>query len=107
MSSHAIESSVGYGEWLHGEAVAAGMVMAANLSDIGADERVRLTDLIASAGLPIEAADVGATKLREAMQLDKKVRDKRLRFILLRSLGEAYICDDVSESRLTGVLSGH
>ncbi len=103
---HAIEASVGYGEWLHCEAVAAGMVMAANMSDIGADERSRLTDLIASAGLPTDAADVAATKLRDAMRLDKKVRDKRLRFILLKTLGEAYLCDDVSEARLAEVLSG-
>ena len=101
---HAIENSVGYGEWLHGEAVAAGMVLAAELSGLGGEEQDRLRRLIAAAGLPTAPADVDAEKLRAAMQLDKKVLGKRLRFILLETLGCAYVADDVPESRLAVVL---
>lgn len=102
---HAIENSVGYGEWLHGEAVAAGMVMAAALSDIGIDERNRLRNLIEAAGLPVRVSGIDASRLRSAMQLDKKVLGKRLRFILLESLGSAFVSDDVSETRLRQVLA--
>lgn len=101
---HAIENTVGYGEWLHGEAVAAGMVMAAELSDIDAGEQERLRALIAAANLPTNAHGVAAGDLRRAMRLDKKVLDKRLRFILLSRLGDARICDTVDESALTAVL---
>ncbi len=102
---HAIENSAGYGEWLHGEAVAAGMVMAAALSDIEIGERDRLRNLIEAAGLPVSVSGVDASSLRAAMQLDKKVLGKRLRFILLQSLGRAFVSDNVSETRLRQVLA--
>ena len=102
---HAIENSVGYGEWLHGEAVAAGMVMAAALSDIELDDRTRLRKLIEAAGLPVSISGVDASSLRTAMQLDKKVLGKRLRFVLLESLGRAFVSDDVSEASLRQVLA--
>ena len=101
---HAIENTVGYGEWLHGEAVAAGMVMASQLSDISEGARTRLRDLITAAKLPVDARSVDAASLRQAMKLDKKVLAKRLRFILLRELGEAYVTDDYDKDRLTRVL---
>ncbi len=103
---HAIENCAGYGEWLHGEAVAAGMVMAAELSELREQDRDRLRRLIEAAGLPTAPARQDAAKLRAAMQLDKKVRNKRLRFVLLESLGRAYLCDDVPEDRLAAVLEG-
>ncbi len=101
---HAIENTVGYGEWLHGEAVAAGMVMASQLSDIDETERERLRDLIRAARLPVDARSVDAGSLQQAMQLDKKVLAKRLRFILLRSLGSAFVTDEYDEARLERVL---
>ena len=101
---HAIENTVGYGEWLHGEAVAAGMVMASQLSDVSDVARIRLRDLISAAKLPVDATSVDAASLWQAMKLDKKVLAKRLRFILLRELGDAYVTDDYDNDRLTRVL---
>lgn len=103
---HAIENSLGYGEWLHGEAVAAGMIMAATMSNIEQSEQERLKNLIDAAGLPTVAPEVGAARLREAMFMDKKVKASKLRFVLLRSLGDAYLSDDYAESDLDAALSG-
>jgi 3-dehydroquinate synthase len=103
---HAIENSMGYGEWLHGEAVAAGMLMAATMSGIAADQQDRLEALVESAGLPTEAPAIGVEKLRSAMQLDKKAKGKRLRFVLLRSLGDAFVAADYDEAALTHALEG-
>ena len=102
--AHAIENCLGYGEWLHGEAVAAGMVMAAGLSDMDQAERDRISALIASAGLPVAPPDIDAEKMMAAMQMDKKVRAKRPRFVLLRSVGDAFVSDEFSEDRLNEVL---
>ncbi|MGB5345530.1 MAG: 3-dehydroquinate synthase [Woeseia sp.] len=103
---HAIENSLGYGEWLHGEAVAAGMVMAAALSDMPADDKARLRSLLERAGLPIAVpASLPAATLRAAMGMDKKIQAGQLRFVLLRQLGEAYIDGNVAEARLSGILS--
>ena len=101
---HAIENSVGYGEWLHGEAVAAGMAMAAELSGLPDAELERLRGLIAAAGLPAEPPGVGAQALRSAMGMDKKVQDKRLRFVLLDKLGAAFVTADYDETALGRVL---
>jgi 3-dehydroquinate synthase len=103
--AHAIENSLGYGEWLHGEAVAAGMVMAARLSDIGGDAVERLSVLIDSAGLPIEPPRIGAGKLRAAMDLDKKAQAGKLRFVLLHELGRAFVTGDYDAPRLAEVLT--
>ena len=102
--AHAIENCLGYGEWLHGEAVAVGMVMAAELSDIDQGEYDRVITLVRLAGLPVTAPDIDADKLLAAMQMDKKVQARRLRFVLLRSIGEAYVTGNVSEARLNKVL---
>ncbi len=101
---HAIERCQGYGEWLHGEAVAAGMVMAAALSGIDAAEQGRLIGLLERAGLPVAPPPVGAAALLEAMGLDKKVRDRRLRFVLLERLGAATVTSDYDAARLGAVL---
>lgn len=102
---HAIENSLGYGEWLHGEAVAAGMVMAASMSGIDGHDQERLKKLIASAGLPTAAPQIDAESMRKAMSMDKKVKAKRIRFILLRALGDAYVSDDYDEEALDRVLA--
>jgi 3-dehydroquinate synthase len=101
---HAIETSLGYGEWLHGEAVAAGMLMAAELSGIPGADIERLRGLIAAAGLPVEPPKTGADALRLAMGMDKKVQDKRLRFVLLGELGDAFVTADYDEAALYRVL---
>ena len=97
---HAIENCLGYGEWLHGEAVAAGMVMAARLSGLGEAEVNRLRKLIAAAGLPVAPPDIGAEEMLRAMGRDKKVQAKSLRFVLLRELGDAYVTSDYDEATL-------
>ena len=102
---HAIESTAGYGEWLHGEAVAAGMLMASQLSGLDADQHARLRNLIDAAGLPTAPPKTGAVAMRNAMQGDKKVLAGKVRFILLRQIGEAFVSADVSDDALGDVLA--
>jgi shikimate kinase/3-dehydroquinate synthase len=89
--AHAIESGMGYGQWLHGEAVGCGMVMAADLSQrlgyIDAATRARVAALVQAAGLPHRAPDLGAARWLELMQVDKKNEGGQIRFILLKPLG--------------------
>ncbi len=98
---HAIEHCQGYGEWLHGEAVAAGMVMAAMLSDIGKEDVARLIDLLRRAGLPVRPPAIGADAMTDAMGMDKKVLGKQLRFVLLKQLGDAFVTADYDQERLS------
>jgi 3-dehydroquinate synthase len=100
---HAIENCLGYGEWLHGEAVAAGMVMAAELSGLGADETERLRDLIGRAGLPTAPPALGAPQFLKAMSRDKKVQKKALRFVLLQRLGAAFVTGEYNEADLYNI----
>jgi 3-dehydroquinate synthase len=92
---HAIESGLGYGEWLHGEAVGCGMVMAADLSrrlgliDDAAALRVRT--LVQAAGLPVVAPDLGIDRWIELMEVDKKNEGGAIKFILLKPLGSPSI----------------
>jgi len=90
---HAIESGLGYGQWLHGEAVGCGMVMAARLSQRlgGADAAFveRLTRLIRAAGLPVQGPDLGAQRYLELMRVDKKSEAGEIRFVLLEGPGRA------------------
>jgi 3-dehydroquinate synthase len=97
---HAIENCLGYGEWLHGEAVAAGMVMAAALSGIDEKDKDRLRLLIERAGLPTAPPAIAADKLLAAMSRDKKVQRKELRFVLLRQLGDAFVTSDFDKATL-------
>ncbi len=101
---HAIEHSQGYGEWLHGEAVAAGMVMAARLSGIEASAIERLSELLKSANLPVAPPRVGSQAMLDAMGMDKKVLDKKLRFVVLERLGHAVVTSDYDRSLLDEVL---
>jgi len=103
---HAIEHCQGYGEWLHGEAVAAGMVMAARLSGIDPAEVERLRNLIANAGLPVDAPAISGERWLAAMGMDKKVQQKKLRFVLLRALGDAFTSTDYETDRLQALIGG-
>ncbi|GHE22295.1 3-dehydroquinate synthase [Halomonas urumqiensis] len=103
---HAIEAHQGYGVWLHGEAVGAGMQMAVELSArlgwLDADEVARCRRIIASAGLPLAApAAMGADDFLARMRLDKKNLDSRMRLILLRSLGDACVHDETPPALLS------
>jgi shikimate kinase/3-dehydroquinate synthase len=92
---HAIEAGLGYGNWLHGEAVGCGMVMAADLSQrlgqVDAATAARVKALVAAAGLPVAAPDLGAARWLELMKVDKKNEDGAIRFILLKPLGSPSI----------------
>ena len=107
---HAIESGLGYGEWLHGEAVGAGMAIAARVSrHMGLiDDRCveRTIDLLRRARLPVKGPALGAERYLELMGHDKKVEAGRMRFILLRSIGDAFITDAVPGGALNAVLEG-
>jgi shikimate kinase / 3-dehydroquinate synthase len=92
---HAIEAGLGYGEWLHGEAVGCGMVMAADLSCrmgfIDEVTRNRVKALVKAAGLPILAPDLGVKRWIELMEVDKKAAGGEVMFILLKPLGSPII----------------
>ena len=106
---HAIENAMGYGVWLHGEAVAAGTMLAANLSQrmgmIGQADVKRIRDLYVQAQLPVIAPDLGAETYLRLMGLDKKVEGGKLRFVLLKQIGEAVVQADVPSSMLTETLT--
>lgn len=107
---HAIETAMGYGNWLHGEAVATGMVLAADLSCregfINKQQYNEVEELISAAGLPVRApAEITPEKFIELMGRDKKVEAGKIRFILLKNIGEAKVCDEVGEQNLTATLS--
>jgi 3-dehydroquinate synthase len=105
---HAIEAAQGYGEWLHGEAVAAGMLLAAGLSAqrgwISERDVTELGEWLAYQSLPIAPPVMEPAVWLDHMGRDKKVIDGRLRLILLRSVGEACIADDVSDEELMALL---
>jgi 3-dehydroquinate synthase len=91
---HAIESGLGYGKWLHGEAVGCGMVQAAMLSALvdGFPESdvQRVRDLVAAIGCPVTAPDLGLERWVDLMQVDKKTEGGQLRFVLMPQLGRAH-----------------
>ena len=105
---HAIETGMGYGVWLHGEAVAAGTLMAADLSCrlgwLTAAEVQRVRTLFKRANLPVIAPDLGAEKYLEFMGHDKKVEQGKIRFVLLKKLGEAVMTADVPMNLLQQTL---
>ena len=106
---HAIETGAGYGVWLHGEAVAAGMALAADLSArlgwLSGEQVGRILALLERAHLPLAPPpDLTADDFLSLMAVDKKVQDGRLRLILLRGLGQGVIADDVDSVRLRETL---
>lgn len=107
---HAIETHQGYGNWLHGEAVAAGTVMALDMSErlgwITTAERERVVRLFISAGLPVvPPKDMTAEDFMEHMAVDKKVMNGKLRLVLLQGLGEAVVTGDFPREILDATLS--
>ena len=101
---HAIERCQGYGDWLHGEAVAAGMVMAARLSGLDSDSVDRIRALVAAAKLPAEPPDIAADAWMSAMGMDKKVQGRKLRFVVLDAIGESRVTADYDADRLDALL---
>ncbi|MCA1925385.1 MAG: 3-dehydroquinate synthase [Thiobacillus sp.] len=106
---HAIETGMGYGTWLHGEAVGAGMALAAETSRrlgwLSAGDVARARALIRAAGLPDAAPELGLETWLDYMGHDKKVESGKLRFVLLKRLGEAVITGEVPRDVLAGVLA--
>jgi 3-dehydroquinate synthase len=92
---HAIEAGLGFGQWLHGEAVACGMVMASDLSArlglVPDSFTARLRSLLAAADLPVQAPDLGADRWLALMRGDKKAEAGELRFVLIESIGRAVV----------------
>lgn len=106
---HAIETHTGYLSWLHGEAVGAGMVLAADLSwrlgRIDAAAAARIRALVVAAGLPdLPPADLGVEAFLDHMAVDKKVVDGRLRLVLLDALGNAELVEGVDAGALRATL---
>ena len=99
---HAIENAMGYGQWLHGEAVAAGTLVAAELSKrkglIKETEIVRIKRLFQLADLPVSLPAISPNQYLDLMKLDKKVEGGKMRFILLNQIGKAAIFDNIPES---------
>ena len=108
---HAIETGTGYGNWLHGEAVAAGMLMAADLSArhgwLSTDSVERTRTLLRQAGLPTSPpAEMDAGRFMELMAVDKKVVDGGLRLVLLRDIGDAVVTGEFRQDLLAETLAG-
>lgn len=106
---HAIENAMGYGVWLHGEAVAAGTIMAANLSQsmgwLTNQDFQRIHALLSAANLPLEAPKLGVEKYLDLMQLDKKVADGKIRLVLQQGIGKAVITSDYDVEKLKETLA--
>ena len=105
---HAIETGLGYGEWLHGEAIAAGTLIAAELSKrlgwIDGASVARIESLFLRAGLPVYGAPLGATRYLELMRHDKKVQDGKLRLVLLADIGKGVIFDATDEEMIRAAI---
>jgi 3-dehydroquinate synthase len=108
---HAIESATGYKTWLHGEAVGAGMLMAAAMSrecgEMRPEDVERLRNMLEKTGLPIAAKEVSIDTALENMQIDKKVKSGRIRLVLLRGIGTSYVTADYPDTALRRTLAAH
>lgn len=106
--AHAFETASGYGAWLHGEAVAAGMICASKLAErigmIKADATVRQANLLKAFSLPTSPPKLPIESLLAIMRNDKKASAGRMRFVLPRRLGDAVLVDDINEADLERVL---
>jgi 3-dehydroquinate synthase len=105
---HAIENAMGYGVWLHGEAVAAGTMLAADLSQrmgwLNATDVQRMHALLAASSLPLRAPNLGVKKYLDLMQSDKKVENSKIRLVLQQGIGKAVITGDYDAEKLKQTL---
>ena len=106
---HAIENAMGYGVWLHGEAVAAGTMLAADLSQrlgwLTSEQISRIYALLLAANLPLNAPNLGVDKYLDLMANDKKVEDGKIRLVLQQGIGKAVITSDYDADKLKQTLS--
>jgi len=107
--AHGLEAATGYERFLHGEAVAIGMMGAAMLSErlglISHDIVARQAQLLEGFGLPTYCSDVDRNEVVQAMALDKKVRERAIKWVLLEGIGQTTIRDDVPQEYVAGVLN--
>ena len=106
---HAIETGMGYGKWLHGEAVGAGMAMAADMSCrlgwIGQDKVNKINDLLKRAALPASPPEsMSGNDFMDLMSVDKKVLDGKMRLVLMKDIGDSIISDDFDPAALKATL---
>lgn len=105
---HAIETAMGYGEWLHGEAVATGMVMAADLSwrlgMLSQAEAAHVKGLVEAAGLPVVPPEISKEDFIRLMSKDKKAEQGKIKFILLEGLGKAAVKGGIDPATLAATL---
>jgi 3-dehydroquinate synthase len=105
---HAIEASAGYGAWLHGEAVAVGMVMAAALSRqlglIQEDDAARVRRLVERAGLPVAGPAIEPGELMALMAVDKKAAQGKLRFVVLEGIGRGALRGGIDEGEVRAAI---
>jgi 3-dehydroquinate synthase len=105
---HAIEAGAGYGSVLHGEAVATGLVLAAELSAragrLASADAARVRTLVSAAGLPVDPPRLGRARMLELMAMDKKVKGGRLRLVLLDGIGRGTVTDDYPREALEALL---
>jgi len=109
---HAIETGMGYGQWLHGEAVAAGMCMAADLSRrlgwLEEEAQARIVRLVRRANLPVvPPPEIDRNRFMALMGVDKKVMDGKLRLVLLKAIGNALVTDEFDSTELNNTLNGY
>jgi 3-dehydroquinate synthase len=105
---HAIENGMGYGVWLHGEAVAAGTMLAAQLSEklnwLNISDLQRIEAILKAAKLPVEPPKFSSKQYLELMQMDKKVADGKIRLVLQQGIGKAVITGDYDQAKLQQTL---
>ncbi len=108
---HAIETATGYAEWLHGEAVGAGLMIAATMSEragwIDRAQTERIERLLQRTGLPTSARNITGSTALEYMRIDKKVKAGQMRFVLLQAIGQAVLSSDYPEQALDAALQTH
>lgn len=106
---HAIENAMGYGVWLHGEAVAAGTMLAADLSRrmewLSHHDITRIQKIFEAAKLPVNAPNLGVNKYLDLMSMDKKVADGKIRLILQQAIGKSVITSDYDANLLKETLT--
>jgi len=107
---HAIEAATGYGKWLHGEAVAVGMIMAAYLSQemkwLEEGDVVRIKNLISQANLPLSPPKIEMHQFLELMHLDKKTKNGQINLVLQQGIGKAILTEDYDSKKLEDILLG-
>jgi 3-dehydroquinate synthase len=108
---HAVEAATGYTQWLHGEAVGAGLLMATTMSHecglVSAQDLTRLQRLLERTGLPTRIDGVTPSEALDHMRIDKKVKGGRIRLVLLRAIGDSFVTADYSEPALQRTLDAY